>query len=391
MQKQLMKIISCLSCFTLLGCLPEGAKAPSSADDSEQKFVLVDGRENMNLEVFTKNITEAKIAIAVNLEDNVAFTLNKGVVQDVFPVLTGRVITGLGGLICETRVGVTSVHILDHCPEWYSATTDTAAEPCGEDNSLGWRGLWHRAGVLYGVHGRYPYDLGKQNFIYNSSADSRRVTRGCIVAPHDRLIKLFNMILSDPVFSGPEFASDPGGLHPGAKMLKEFGKGNVLKNRAISLIDINDKSLGGVKNVVGESVKLDVRVVVIDTREYGWLSREVLLEKNPIFDLFSDKKSAAEYKVTVAYRMVTDCIAEESVPIYKSSLSFMPTDKVMTVAKGAKLKRLYRWPLDSDASVQVDLSGVGDVSKGWIKNLDGFKCSEDYYSTSERAKIEISK
>ena len=75
-----------------------------------------------------------------------------------------------------------------------------------------------------------------------------------IVAPHDRLIKLFNMILSDPVFSGPEFASNPGGLHPGAKMLREFGKGNVLKNRAISLIDINDDWLGGVKNVVGTRV-----------------------------------------------------------------------------------------------------------------------------------------
>ena len=392
MKNFLKKILIWWCCLNLVGCYGE-PKLPDPAGDSEQKYVIKESRDSMGLEELMQQIKAAKIGLVVDLAHNRAFTFYDGEVKDAFNVFTGEIEESSKGkkhFYTRTPTGSSSIHLADYCSEWYSAPKllPNARKPCNILNRLGRLAFWVKR-FLIGFHTRQPSASGGDLASFDGDASGRYTTEGCVVAHYERLEQFAELMFSDPAFV------KNGVMHPAVPQIRQALENHKEDetdhtNMAIGLRDVENReveedTLGLIKPIV----PLDGRMVVVNTDHRNWLSQETLYERHPILKHLSDKE---DHNPKKPYRVVTDCTAKEGVSIFSGSSSFTAGNQISSVKKGAQLKKLYR-PQGFDGPVEVQIVGSSDVDsqKGWIKDLESFECSEDYYSSSEKAEIIDSK
>lgn len=154
---------------------------------------------------------KADFSFKINLTDNTATYYENGIPVDKWNVATGDV-TGMfhGGEIQETPKGIYKVQRMVHCPKWSpgkvtdketgEVITDKDARElfyekhpnlygaCGEKNPLGNFVIWFQQ--PYGLHGN-----SNESVLERKSADSRRVSGGCVRNPNEKIREIFLGIL----------------------------------------------------------------------------------------------------------------------------------------------------------------------------------------------------
>ena len=176
-----------------------------------------------------------------------------------------------------------TVHAIDYCPPWYSATTREGKILCSDANRLGPYSLWFKDDYIYGVHGRPPDESLQQLFTSLGSSD-RRGSKGCIVVPQDHLKKLIDLIFDDPAFKD----------HPGVKKIKDFRSLKEPKNVLIALTDEYEKTIyyHNIKETVGPVVEIDIKLIVIDTNDpTTWSSWGSSKKEYPVYQLLKSSES----------------------------------------------------------------------------------------------------
>ena len=164
-----------------------------------------------------------------DLKYNRALIVHHGVIVDAFPIITGGY-SSQNFSQSQTPLGVFTVHAIDYCPPWYSASTKEGKIPCSDANRLGPYSLWFKDGYIFGVHGRPPNQSLQQLFTSLGSSD-RRGSKGCIVVPQDHLKNFIDLIFDDPAFKN----------HPGVKKIKELRSRKDPTNVFIALQNFQEK------------------------------------------------------------------------------------------------------------------------------------------------------
>ena len=419
MKNFLKKVLIWWCCVSLVGCHEE-PKLPDPAGDSEQKFVIKESRDSMGLEELMQQIKAAKIGLVVDLAHNRAFTFYDGEVKDAFNVFTGAIEESSKGkkhFYSSTPTGSSSIHLADYCSKWYSAPKDGPEEaqfPCHVLNRLGRLAFWVKR-FLIGFHTRHPRAPGGDLASFDdTNASDRYTTWGCVVAHYERLEQFAELMFSDPAFIVWDDKKENRIMHPGVTQIRQALVENHGDDEAEDETkdEINHRNMAiGLKGVVKKEVseytpglikpivRLDGRMIVVNTNHRNWLSLETLFDRHPILKLLYEdkedhdpKKPYEDHNPKKPYRVVTDCTAKEDVSIFSSGLSFTTANKISSVKKGAQLKKLYR-PQGFNGPVEVKVIGSNSSSfqRGWIEGLEDFECSEDYYSSSDKAEIIDSK
>ena len=199
-----------------------------------------------------------------------------------------------------------TVHAIDYCPPWYSASTREGKIPCSDANRLGPYSLWFKDGYIYGVHGRPP-DKSLQQLFTSLGSSDRKGSKGCIVVPQDHLKNFIDLIFDDPAFKD----------HQGVKKIKDFRSRREHKNVLIFTKDEYGKTLyqNDTEEKMGSAVEIDIKLIAIDTGDpAAWSSWSSSKEAHPIYQLL--KSGDVHEKV---YRLVTDCTAKGPISVYQGS------------------------------------------------------------------------
>ena len=214
-----------LICLICLSCSGDHA----AQDVSKQNFVVKEGTRSIDIKEVNNYISTANITMLADLKYNRALIVHHGVIVDSFPIITGGY-SAQNFSQSQTPLGVFTVHAIDYCPPWYSASTKEGKIPCTDANRLGPYSLWFKDGYIYGVHGRPPNKYLQQLFTSLGSSD-RKGSKGCIVVPQDHLKNFIDLIFDDPAFKN----------HPGVKKIKELRSRKDPTNVFIALQNFQEK------------------------------------------------------------------------------------------------------------------------------------------------------
>lgn len=291
-----------LLAFCLISC--DGNKDDS--DLSNPLFKLNENQVSMSIRELNKNVSEAKIVILVdvNADVNRGVVIHRGKTVDHFNVYTGfefdnsdNYVHDINSANSRTYLGSYSIHMIDYCPPWLSYG---GADSCADNNPLGRYSFWFRSGneseFEYGVHTRHN-SLDIQRQFKALKASQRRRSRGCIVLPHDNIVKLFDLIgeeVNNAFINLNAGNNSKNESHPAIKKIQEVrnssNKTEVRnQNIVVKIRDINNDfvrtNFDGFE--IPPMVPLDVRVVTINSSDKEFVS--------PFKDLVELKKFTPQY------------------------------------------------------------------------------------------------
>jgi len=135
--------------------------------------------------ICTQSKTEVPVTsrkIVVNLTENRLYYYENDILMDSWAVGTAR-----AGKV--TPVGEFRVNEKEKCPPYFGSKGDHNTPGCIPENPFGPRVLWF-IGHLYGIHGtNEPWLIAD-----SKSANTRRVSGGCIRNPNQKILWLFERV-----------------------------------------------------------------------------------------------------------------------------------------------------------------------------------------------------
>ena len=126
--------------------------------------------------------------IVINLSDNILYYYEQGSLLRSWNVGSAR-----AGK--STPTGEFKIWNKDICPPYYGSKGDKNVPGCTAQNPFGPKALWFK-GFMYGIHGTNETALLSEK----STAESRRVSSGCVRNENSNINWLFNKVqVDDPV------------------------------------------------------------------------------------------------------------------------------------------------------------------------------------------------
>ena len=357
-------------CVSALGC-----KSLSSGNTRAKQVIQVDTK-SMSLEELNDWLQKTYLAAVTDLATNRTAIIREGVLIDSWPSVTGALTEGRFSRSL-TRLGVFTMDAIDYCPPWYPGNGEVYT-PCSEDNRLGRYSIWFDR-YLYGFHGRHEKD--QSEFTRKPSMRSR--SAGCVVAPHEKLREYADLIFEHPAFKdhvGVEEIkrirdhSDPAIRDQNKLILLEDYKGN----RSPPPPD------GG--QPLGERVKIDAKLLVIDIRDLGKWSTKT--ERDSLF-LRTEKEPGTSH---TSMRLSRSCLVQSPLPLYQDPSLISEQYEVGTLNPGDLLVGFHHLPHFGSTGGWVQLkTQAGQSVKGWLVYQDGeqsMNCDKDYsWFSSPEARV----
>ena len=356
--------------FFMLSCKTAGSRLNQ---------VVLESQHSMSFGELADRLSRTDIAAVTDLGSNRTAIVRGGRLIDSWNSVTGSY-ANVNFSRSRTRLGVFTLHAVEYCPPWTTASRWHA--PCAENNRLGTYSLWFDD-YIYGFHGR-PEDPASQAE-FDQDTEGRRSSRGCVVAPKDKLQDFIDLLFTHQNLKD----------HEGVKTIQDIRESSDEKTRkqnVFILLDDGQKNLARIpqgaqhwQNVPQVNAKL----MVIDTREWLKTSSQHydLTQVQQKFPFLYAAKEAS--KSSTDYRLTQDCTTTQSVPIYRSSeqkseqhrIGFLnPYDLLiaaeLTTIAAEKEQSLQR------GGFAVDLTRSPSSGQGWIFHSDlqgALQCHYSYY------------
>lgn len=329
----------------LIGGLSSCKDPNSSQLSSPNQVILAD--HSMSWDEVGTWLTETDYAVVTDLATNRTAIINKGHLLDSWPSISGLV-SSHSFSKSLTRLGVFSLHALDHCPPWFPSDDRKKSEaPCAEDNRLSRYAFWFD-GYEYALHG-YPNTAQDQDLFTSTDIKKRNYSRGCVVAPQEKLIELVDLLLSDP-----QLAS-----HPGAILIHQARSSNDLSKKNINVF-IPFTDAGGITapwpsglnhKKWTQQATLDAKLMVINTNHWS------LSEANDLDRSFLTTEKPPGSSGT-SLRLARNCLIRGTKPTFQYPSELTEQYKVGRLNSGDLLVGVPPGDLSSQTGLNVIIPGT---------------------------------
>ena len=360
----LLAIISLL--WLLLGC----RETPPSTETGDVKFVLDESQDSLNILEVNERIWQSNLVALTDIHTNRTLTFKYGVMMDAFNSFTGK----MAGGVSKSPLGVFSVHFLDFCPPWYGGKGGTSSKFCSDTNLLGTYALWYKGQHNFGLHGR-P-NLSYHQTAFTDPQFNRHSSNGCVVAPQKHLVKFVDLLLQDPLVAH----------HPGVQKINQNrddqGHYTSRTNVLVSLTDSENNKPPMLKDVVGDAIDYDIKVIVIDTGSAPWLNAIAKLPDQPLLSRYLSDAPRA-FDPTKPARLVKACHLRQATTMYKTDGSQQLLEAGERLIAGA-IKNHSPSNKDDPSQQEVfvftqkSVPPTAHAWSGWLIDSSLLECASDY-------------
>ena len=366
-----------------VGWLGVGCNPQTASHDALTKYSMQEEFHSLTMDQVNDYISKTNTLILTDVYSNRSITLKYGVVQDAFNSMTGIKNSGRSRNASKslTPLGAFSIHLIDFCPPWLGGRTRESSLPCSDENLMGTYALWFKGAHNFGLHGR-PTNSHWQPLFKSISAPQRDRSQGCVVAPQENLVKLINLVLSDP-----KFKDHPGVLEIN-KYRNQYGDHITKKNVNIRLVDSHNDKGPEVEGLLGNPITYDLKILTIDTGDsQSWpLSFREYVKQNAVLRYFESDQISYDPEHHHPERLVKKCTVHKTTLIYDDNnnpIQELPMNS--TIVIGPYKNHIKTALKKADEQLKIYVATKSDDHRGWsrwISNLSHLKCEDNYHWTT---------